>query len=128
MWWHLVTPESWPYFNQAITVGVGLNVQTTRARATQKWNQLQEYTQDRFGCQGWDCLRGLNHTELRETFDPYGVAAPIKLTLTSPQYTPVVDLVSLPGQLVDLVAAGHIRPNTPISFNYAENDAFGYDK
>ena len=76
-----MTPESWPYFNQAISVGVGLNVQTTKERATQKWQQMAEFTQERFGCRGWECLRGLNHTELLETYNSYGVAAPIKLRI-----------------------------------------------
>ena len=25
LWWHLTSPESWPYFHRAVTVGVGLN-------------------------------------------------------------------------------------------------------
>ena len=120
VWWHLTTPASWPYFHRAITVGVGLNAQTTAERATQKWNQFLAET----GCDGFECLRGLTAAELRNSRNAYGVKAPIKLILTSSYYTPVVDGVSLLDQLVNLVADGRIRPNTPISFNYAEHDAF----
>ena len=118
----MTTPTSWPYFSRAVTVGVGLNAQTTAELATEKWNGILSGT----GCDGFECLRGKTAQELRNAIESYGRAKPIKLILDSDYYSPVVDGVSLLDQLVNLVGAGSIRPNTPISFNYAEHDAFSF--
>ena len=41
-------------------------------------------------------------------------------------YTVVVDGQNVPMQLMDAFRTGHIRPNTPIAWTYAEDDGFGF--
>ena len=44
--------------------------------------------------------------------------------INKPGWGPVIDGGFLSASLVDNVRDGTIRPNTPISFNYAEHDAW----
>ena len=118
----MVTPTSWQYFNKAITVGVGLNSQFTIDMATEKWNRYMERT----GCSDFACLRGKTNQELSQAMNMASYDHPIKPILTSGKTSPVVDGVMLLDQIPTLVANGQIRPNTPISWNYAENDAYGF--
>ena len=41
-------------------------------------------------------------------------------------YGPVIDGVMVKDHLIYLVRQGHIRPNTPISQNYAKDDSWGF--
>ena len=50
---------------------------------------------------------------------------PIKGTL-EPGFGPVVDGDLLVDQLIISVRNGHLRQNTPISWNYAEHDSWGF--
>jgi len=50
---------------------------------------------------------------------------PIKPTL-EPKFGPVVDGTLLVDQLIISVRNGHLRKNTPISWNYAEHDSWGF--
>ena len=50
---------------------------------------------------------------------------PIKLVL-EPGFGPVVDGKLLVDQLINSVRIGHMRKNTPISWNYAEHDSWGF--
>ena len=53
------------------------------------------------------------------------VKHPIKPVL-EPGFGPVVDGTLLVDQLINSVRRGHLRKDTPISWNYAENDAWGF--
>ena len=97
IWWHLVTPQSWPYFNQAITVGVGLNAQFNVAMATQKWNNYMTAT----GCSNYACLRTKTNQELSQAMNQARFEHPIKPILVSSKTSPVVDGVMLLGKVLN---------------------------
>ena len=77
-------------------------------------------------CSDFACLRGKTNQELSQAMNLATFDHPIKTILTSGKTSPVVDGVMLLDQIPTLVANGQIRPNTPISWNYAENDAYGF--
>ena len=76
-------------------------------------------------CSDFACLRGKTNEELSQAMTLAVYDHPIKPILAR-NTSPVVDGVMLLDQIAILVADGQIRPNTPISFNYAENDAYGF--
>ena len=80
------------------------------------------------GCSDVTCLRAKSSRDLR-TIAAHATDAvkhEIKPILEANGMGPVVDGVSLRRQLQEAVSHGLIRPHTPISWNYAENDAFTF--
>ena len=72
-------------------------------------------------------MRNLSHEKIAEasksgTDEVYN---PIKLVL-EPGFGPVVDGTVLSDQIINNVRNGVIRKNTPISWNYAQNDAWSF--
>ena len=75
------------------------------------------------------CMRNLSYEEIAEasqsgTDEVYN---PIKLVL-EPGFGPVVDGTVLTDQIINNVRNGVLRKNTPISWNYAQNDAWSFTK
>ena len=73
------------------------------------------------------CMRNLSHEKITEasksgTDEVYN---PIKLVL-EPGFGPVVDGTVLSDQIINNVRNGVLRKNTPISWNYAQNDAWSF--
>ena len=123
VWWHLTQEGSWPYFHRAVTVGVGLNTANDMTVGQGVFDSMLTET----GCTDINCLRTIPAGEIRTATSVAKLSTvhPTKLILESTT-GPVVDGVTLTAQLFDSVKNGNIRPNTPISWNYAENDAFGF--
>ena len=72
-------------------------------------------------------MRNLSHEKIAEasksgTDEVYN---PIKLVL-EPGFGPVVDGSVLSDQIINNVRNGVLRKNTPISWNYAQNDAWSF--
>ncbi|CBY07427.1 unnamed protein product [Oikopleura dioica] len=126
-WWHLTSEESWPYFHKTITNGVGLNY-AFGGHDLDIATGLTAAALDAAGCENVDCLRSMPAEELNPHFRNAkrvnGAFHPTKLAL-QPGWGPVIDGGFKSMSLVDSVRTGEIRPNTPISFNYAEHDAWG---
>ena len=126
-WWHLTSEGSWPYFHKAITNGVGLNY-AFGGHDLDIATGLTAAALDAAGCEDVDCLRSMSAEELNPHFRNAkrvdGAFHPTKLAL-QPGWGPVIDGGFKTMSLVDSVRTGQIRPNTPISFNYAEHDAWG---
>ena len=73
------------------------------------------------------CMRNLTHEQIGEASKTAKdeVNNPIKLVL-EPGYGPVVDGTVLSDQIINNVRNGVLRKNTPISWNYAQNDAWSF--
>ena len=74
-----------------------------------------------------DCLREVSSADLRgvTSTSKEQVFHPIKLTLEG-GFSPVVDGVVLKDQLINSVRNGHLKKNTPISWNYAQHDSWSF--
>jgi len=125
IWWHLVTEKSWPFFNQAVTVGIGLNSAYTAAEGLDLYQNVLKDAD----CSSVGCLRDLDATTIGAAaeFAKKQVNQPIKPVL-EPKFGPVVDGKLLVDQLINSVREGRLRKHTPISWNYAEHDAWGFSR
>jgi hypothetical protein len=118
----LTIEESWPYFHKIVTVGIGLNKQNEPEHA----KNVLEMSLSSAGCEDIDCLRIVDNKKITEIVADVKNSIPwnpIKLTLYE-AYHPVVDGKYLKDQLMNSIRLGKFKKNTPISFNYAQHDAW----
>ena len=125
-WWHLTVPESWPLFHRAITNGIGAYASFGNNSDVEISKGYVDYTMEQVGCEDIDCLRSKTPSELNSHFTDAitQVYNPTKMFLT-PGFAPVVDGLLKTKSTLESLLAGEIRPNTPISWNYARDDAWG---
>ena len=124
-WWHLTVPESWPLFHRAITNGIGAYASFGNSSDIDISKGYVDYTMSQVGCEDIDCLRSKTPSELNTHFTNAitQVYNPTKMFLT-PGFAPVVDGLIKTKSTLESLLAGEIRPNTPISWNYARDDAW----
>ena len=77
-------------------------------------------------CNSLACLRNKGVNALANAGNKAMSNAVHPLKAYPSMFSPVVDGVFLKDQLINSVASGRVRKNTPISWNYAEHDGFGF--
>ena len=75
-------------------------------------------------CNSLECLRNKGVNALATAGNAAMSEAVHPLKAYPSMFSPVIDGVFLKDQLINSVASGRVRKNTPISWNYAEHDGF----
>jgi len=117
IWWHLTTPSSWPFFNRAVSMGIGLNTAHDASAGAAMYTDMMAAA----NCNNMACLRNKGVNAIRNAANA-AMTKSHSLKAYPSMFTPVVDGSFLTDQLVTNVANGVLRKNTPISWNYAEHD------
>ena len=126
---HLTSPQSWPYFHRIVTGGMGLAAGSYFQG--EKTDLIRNSVFQEAGVSTIDQLRQFSTQQLRTPFNKVynALGNVVKQSPTLDNvFAPVVDGVMIEDLLVYAVRDGKIRPNTPISFNYAKDDAWNFSE
>lgn len=128
---HLTSPQSWPYFQKALTFSAPIGLPyKTKEEVTPFYNQIIE----NLSCckngdctvADLDCLRSKTTKEIQRASWNRGEMRPDNFpemaTQAAEPFSPVIDGQLLTDQPGNLIARGELRPHTPIFHTIQEDE------
>ena len=127
VFWHYVEEGlgSWPYFQRANAMGMGMNTGGGVEMKTEHWNQILQAA----GCGDIECLRQLPDSklvELAEVGDHGGWYMHSYKPVLAYTWGPVVDNVHITAEAVTKFEQEKMRPTTPLAWSYGRDETSGW--